>query len=45
MIENVLSSLHDLLKTKVDISPSERARFDFIIKDETGARIAILGFK
>lgn len=41
LIESVLSSLFDLLKKKVITSPSDRARFDFIIKDEKGKKIAI----
>jgi adenylate cyclase len=41
LIESVLSSLFDFLKKKVITTPSDRARFDFIIKDEEGKKIAI----
>lgn len=41
LIESVLSSLFDFLKKKVVISPSDRAKFDFLIKGEDGKKIAI----
>jgi class 3 adenylate cyclase len=41
LIESVLSSLFDLLKKKVVISPSDRAKFDFLIKGEDGKKVAI----
>lgn len=41
LIEGVLSSLFDLLKKKVVTSPSDRAKFDFLIKGEDDKKIAI----
>jgi adenylate cyclase len=41
LIESVLSSLFDFLKKKVITSPSDRAKFDFIIKDDDGKKIGI----
>ncbi len=41
LIESVLSSLFDFLKKKVLTTPNDRAKFDFIIKDDNGKKIAI----
>jgi adenylate cyclase len=41
LIESVLSSLFDFLKKKVITSPTDRAKFDFIIKDDDGKKIGI----
>src|SRR5690554_5068334 len=41
LIESVLSSLFDFLKKKVITSPADRAKFDFIIKDDDGKKIGI----
>jgi hypothetical protein len=41
LIESVLSSLFDFLKKKVITTPADRAKFDFIIKDDDGKKIAI----
>jgi class 3 adenylate cyclase len=41
LIESVLSSLFDFLKKKVITSPSDKAKFDFIIKDDDGKKIGI----
>lgn len=41
LIESVLSSLFDFLKKKVITTPNDRAKFDFIIKDDNGRKIAI----
>lgn len=41
LIEEVLSSLFDLLKKKVVTTPSDRAKFDFLIKGEDDKKIAI----
>lgn len=41
LIEAVLSSLFDFLKKKVISTPEDRAKFDFIIKDDNGKKIAI----
>jgi adenylate cyclase len=41
LIESVLSSLFDFLKKKVITTPADRAKFDFIITDEKGKKIAI----
>ncbi len=41
LIEEVLSSLFDYLKKKVAATPSEKSKFDFIIKDKDGKKVAI----
>ena len=41
LIESVLSSLFDFLKKKVITGPSDRAKFDFIIRDDDGKKIGI----
>lgn len=41
LIEGVLSSLFDLLRKKVVTTPSNRARFDFLIKGDDDKKIAI----
>ncbi len=41
LIESVLSSLFDYLNNKVINSPADRAKFDFVIRDEHGKKIAI----
>jgi len=41
LIESVLSSLFDFLKKKIIISPADRAKFDFIIKNDDGKKIGI----
>lgn len=41
LIEVVLSSIFDVLKNKISISPSVRAEFDFMVNGEHGERIAI----
>jgi adenylate cyclase len=41
LIESVLSSLFDFLKKKVITTPSDRAKFDFVINDDNGKKIAI----
>jgi len=41
LIEAVLSSLFDYLKKKVETSPADRAKFDFLIKGEDDKKIAI----
>ena len=41
LIESVLSSLFDFLKKKVITTPSDRAKFDFVINDDNGGKIAI----
>lgn len=41
LIEAVLSSLFDLLRKKVVTTPSNRARFDFLIKGDDDKKIAI----
>lgn len=41
LIEGVLSSLFDLLKKKIVTTPSDRAKFDFLIKGNNDNKIAI----
>ena len=41
LIESALSSLFDFLKKKIIATPADRAKFDFIIKDDDGKKIAI----
>ncbi|WP_417198154.1 adenylate/guanylate cyclase domain-containing protein [Bizionia sp.] len=41
LIEEVLSSLFDLLKKKVVTKPSDRAKFDFLIRGKNDEKIAI----
>jgi adenylate cyclase len=41
LIESVLSSLFEFLKKKIIISPADRGKFDFIIKENDGKKIAV----
>ncbi len=41
LIESVLSSLFDFLNKKIITSPKDRAKFDFIIKEDDGKKIGI----
>lgn len=41
LIENVLSSLFDFLKKKILSSPLDQAKFDFLIQEENGQKVAI----
>lgn len=41
LIESTLSSLFDFLKRKIITSPYDRAKFDFIIQDDQGKKVAV----